>query len=182
MANLYATGFVAGMLSSPFTGPLVDKFGRKSAAIAYCILEIIINRLEQYKWINGLIISRVVGGVTANLLSTVFESWLVTEHRRHDFPEESLEIILRDSVIISNLSAIGSGILAHFLADRFGLVGPFEGAVTFTALALLLVCFIWEENYGSNDLDHINIFRIMGKSDSSFLFVCMNIYISFLTI
>lgn len=148
VASLYCLGFVSGAITSPFIGPLVDKVGRRNSAIAYCILEIAINMLEQYDILTGLIISRVVGGITTNLLFTVFESWLVTEHRKRGFEEEKLEIVLRDSVVASNLSAIASGCLSHILAMYLGTVGPFEGAVVCTFVALMLVCTRWEENYG----------------------------------
>jgi len=107
--------------------------------------------LEQHNWLPGLIISRMVGGVTTNLLSTVFDAWLDTEYRRRGLAKEGYEIIMRDSVIVSNLAAIGSGYLAHVLAKQFGPVGPFEGAVTFTAIALIVVMFVWTENYGCGD-------------------------------
>ena len=107
--------------------------------------------LEQYQWLPGLIISRMVGGITTNLLSTVFDAWLDTEYRRRGLAKEGYEIIMRDSVIVSNLAAIGSGYLAHVLAERFGPVGPFEGAVTFTTIALIVVMFVWTENYGCGE-------------------------------
>jgi len=150
VATLYATGFAAGALASPFMGPLVDRVGRRKSAVIYCLLEILINSLEQYDCLAGLFISRIVGGITTNLLFTVFESWLVTEHRYKGFSEDKLEIILRDSVISSNVSAIASGFLAHQLAVYFGPVGPFEGAVFFTFIALVLVFTQWTENYGSD--------------------------------
>jgi len=149
VASLYCLGFVSGAITSPFIGPLVDKIGRKRSAMLYCLLEMGINLLEQYPIFAGLIVSRVVGGITTNLLFSVFESWLLTEHRKRGFPEEKLEVILRDSVIVSNLAAIGSGYIAHYLASKLGPVGPFEGAVFCTGLALLLVAFMWKENYGS---------------------------------
>ena len=50
--------------------------------------------------------------------------------------------------------AILAGIVAQVLEDRFGHIGPFQGAVALTALALLLVLG-WEENYGeTKDSDH----------------------------
>jgi len=149
VASLYCLGFVSGAITSPFIGPLVDRIGRRRSAIAYCVLEIIINMLEQYDLLAGLIVSRVVGGITTNLLFTVFESWLVTEHRLRGFSEEKLEIVLRDSVVASNLSAIASGCLSHVLALYLGSKGPFEGAVVCTFVALLLIMTRWEENYGS---------------------------------
>lgn len=150
VASLYCLGFVTGAFTSPITGPLVDRIGRKKAAIAYCVLEIGINMLEQYPILIGLIVSRMVGGITTNLLSSVFETWLDTEYRKRGFDEKKYEIIMRDSVVISNLSAIASGYLAHQLAERLGPVGPFEGAVTCTAIALAVVSVVWTENYGSS--------------------------------
>ena len=158
VATLYSLGFVSGAITSPFIGPLVDKMGRKKAAILYCLLEILINAMEQYPWFLGLLISRAIGGITTNLLFSVFESWLVTEHRRRKFEEDKLEIILRDSAIICNSAAIISGYLAHCLALKFGPVGPFEGAVAFTTFALLLVGTMWSENYGS-DSENLTSFR-----------------------
>jgi len=148
VATLYSLGFLTGAFTSPFIGPIVDKIGRKKAAMLYCFLEMVINQIEQYPLFIGLIFSRVVGGITTNLLFSVFESWLVTEHRKRKFPEEKLEIILRDSVIGSNVAAILSGFLAHGLAEKYGSVGPFMGAVCCTGIALILVSSVWSENYG----------------------------------
>ena len=149
VASLYCLGFLTGAVTTPLTGPLIDKFGRKKSAMMYCILEMWINMLEQYPFLSGLIVSRMVGGVTTNLLSSVFEAWLDTEFRKLGFGEERYETIMRDSVIVSNFAAIASGCLAHVLADKLGHVGPFEGAVTCTGLALLVIAFAWSENYGT---------------------------------
>jgi len=43
--------------------------------------------------------------------------------------------------------AILAGIVAQVLEDRLGHIGPFQGAIVLTALALALV-MRWEENYG----------------------------------
>lgn len=151
VASLYALGFITGAVTTPLTGSLVDKFGRKTSAIWYCVLEIMINQLEQYPFLAGLVVSRMVGGITTNLLSTVFEAWLDTEYRKRGLPEEKYEIIMRDSVIVSNLAAIASGYLAHVLAEGYGPVGPFKGAVSCTTLALVVVACLWTENYGKEE-------------------------------
>jgi len=161
VASLYATGFIAGALSSPFIGPMVDKFGRRNSAIAYCALEFMINMMEQYNCLIGLILSRIIGGVTTNLLFTVFESWVLSEHRKKGFAEEDYDVILRDSVVASNVSAIASGVIAHYLAEKYGSVGPFQGAVCCTGLALLLVAYFWDENYGCATPGEKNICDIL---------------------
>ena len=149
VASLYCLGFVTGAVTSPITGAMVDKIGRKRSALLYCALEIGINMLEQYPNLAGLIVARMIGGITTNLLSCVFETWVDTEYRRRGFDKEKYEIVMRDSVVASNMAAIASGYLAHKLAERFGPVGPFEGAVTSTAVALIIVMAVWTENYGS---------------------------------
>lgn len=161
VASLYATGFIAGALTSPFIGPMVDKFGRRNSAMAYCALEVIINMMEQYNCLIGLIVSRIIGGMTTNLLFTVFESWVLSEHRKKGFAEEEFDVILRDSVVASNVSAIASGVIAHYLAEHFGSVGPFQGAVCCTALALFLVFYFWDENYGLVSPGEKNIVEIL---------------------
>ena len=100
---------MTGAITTPGTGPLIDKYGRKASALIYCILEIGINILEQYPFLAGLIVSRMIGGVTTNLLSSVFETWLDTEYRKQGLDENKYEIIMRDSVIVSNTAAIASG-------------------------------------------------------------------------
>ena len=60
VATLYATGFLVGAVTSPLIGPLVDKNGRRFSAIVYCALEILINTLEQYKCLDGVIAARVI--------------------------------------------------------------------------------------------------------------------------
>ena len=169
VANLYCLGFVTGGLASPVTGALVDKLGRKKSAILYCLLEIGINRLEQYPILAGLIISRMVGGITTNLLSTVFDTWLDTEYRRRGIRKEGgYETIMRDSVIISNLAAIGSGYMAHTLAETYGPKGPFEGAVMCTSIALVVIMFLWTENYGCGEHEVKGMKQFMREAVTAF--------------
>ena len=152
VSSLYALGFASGAFTSLFIGAIVDNLGRKRAVLMYCVLEIIINYLEQYPSLICLTISRLIGGITTNLLFTVFEAWVVTEHRRRNFEESKLDDIFRDSNLVSNLAAILSGYIAHCLASTsLGPVGPFVGAVVFTFVALLIVSFLWCENYGNED-------------------------------
>ena len=177
VASLYALGFITGAITTPITGPLIDRFGRKRSVMLYCALEMWINLLEQYPFLSGLLVSRMVGGITTNLLSSVFETWLDTEFRnisrfstnvstmndedtattsetsRVDDYEEDVakyqyELIMRDSVIVSNLASIASGYLAHLLAEKYGSVGPFQGAVACTGIALIVISMLWTENYG----------------------------------
>jgi len=91
ISALFLTGFLSGAIFAPVLGSAVDKFGRKRSCILYCLLEIVINILEHYDNFTILIIGRILGGVSTNLLFSAFESWMTTEHRRRGFPENWLQ-------------------------------------------------------------------------------------------
>ena len=196
-ATLYSLGFLSGAITSPFTGYLIDQIGCKNGALLYCFLEIFINCLEQWDLCEGLILGRVLGGITTNIFYTAFESYLVAQccdssdnecdparecdgsmignekgkdddelstvlesnerqneesvllTKRNNFSEQQLEHLLVDSTIVASSSSILSGILAHYLAQYFGTVGPFQGAVGMTVVALVLIACLWTDDQGS---------------------------------
>jgi MFS family permease len=154
ISALFLTGFLSGAIFAPFLGSLVDKFGRKRSCIVYCVLEIVINILEHYDNFAILIVGRILGGISTNLLFSAFESWMTTEHRHKGFPEEWLSRTYSMCSIGNGTMAILAGIVAQVLEDLFGQIGPFQGAVALTILALILI-LRWDENYGEDRIgDH----------------------------
>lgn len=147
ISALFLTGFLSGAVFAPFLGSAVDKFGRKRSCLVYCILEIIINVLEHYDDFATLMIGRVLGGISTNLLFSAFESWMTTQHRHLGFPEAWLQRTYAEASIGNGTMAILAGIVAQLLEDQFGHIGPFQGAVALTILALILILG-WDENYG----------------------------------
>lgn len=147
ISALFLTGFLSGAIFAPFLGSAVDKFGRKRSCIAYCVLEIIINTLEHSPDFTTLLVGRVLGGVSTNLLFSAFESWMTTEHHRRGFPESWLSATFSAASVGNGIMAIVAGIFAQLLEDRLGHIGPFQGAIFLTVVALILI-LKWEENYG----------------------------------
>lgn len=147
ISALFLTGFLSGAIFAPFLGSAVDKFGRKKSCVTYCVLEIIINVLEHSTNFQVLLLGRVLGGISTNLLFSAFESWMTTEHRHRGFPEAWLARTYSDTSIGNGIMAVLAGIVAQVLEDRLGHIGPFQGAVALTALALALI-LRWPENYG----------------------------------
>jgi MFS transporter, MFS domain-containing protein family, molybdate-anion transporter len=147
ISTLFLTGFLSGAIFAPFLGSFVDKFGRKRSCLVYCLLEIVINVLEHFQSFPILIFGRILGGISTNLLFSAFESWMTTEHRKRGFPEEWLSRTYAQCSVGNGAMAIMAGIVAQFLEDSLGHIGPFQGAVGLTGLALLLILG-WEENYG----------------------------------
>lgn len=147
ISALFLTGFLSGAIFAPFLGSAVDKFGRKRSCIVYCLLEIIINVLEHYDDFATLMIGRVLGGISTNLLFSAFESWMTTQHRHLGFPEAWLQRTYAEASVGNGAMAIMAGIVAQLLEDQLGHIGPFQGAVGLTVLALVLIIG-WDENYG----------------------------------
>lgn len=147
ISALFLTGFLSGAIFAPFLGSFVDKFGRKRSCVVYCVLEIIINVLEHFDSFPVLIFGRILGGVSTNLLFSAFESWMTTEHRKRGFPEIWLARTYSQCSVGNGTMAIMAGIVAQILEDSFGHIGPFQGAVALTAIAMVLI-LSWEENYG----------------------------------
>jgi len=161
ISALFLTGFLSGAIFAPFLGSAVDKFGRKRSCIVYLILEIIINCMEHSSTMPMLLMGRVLGGISTNLLFSAFESWMTTEHRHRGFPEEWLTRTYAEASIGNGAMAILAGIVAQILEDNFGHIGPFQGAIALTSLALLLVLG-WEENYGEmkeGDHDQSSLYK-----------------------
>ena len=58
--------------------------------------------------------------------------------------------LVRPKASIGNgATAILAGIVSQVLEDSFGHIGPFQGAIALTILALLMI-LPWEENYGES--------------------------------
>jgi len=150
ISALFLTGFLSGAIFAPFMGSAVDKFGRKKSCIVYCILEIIINILEHIHDFRILLLGRILGGISTNLLFSAFESWMTTQHRHNGFPESWLQRTYAEASIGNGTMAVLAGIVAQLLEDSLGQIGPFQGAVALTALAMIFI-FQWEENYGETD-------------------------------
>lgn len=149
ISALFLTGFLSGAFFAPFLGSAVDKFGRKNSCIVYCLLEIIINVLEHSTDFRTLLVGRVLGGISTNLLFSAFESWMTTQHRKKGFPEEWLSRVYSVASIGNGVTAILAGIVSQILEDSLGHIGPFQGAIALTVLALIMI-LPWEENYGES--------------------------------
>ncbi|KAJ1490794.1 hypothetical protein T484DRAFT_2018513 [Baffinella frigidus] len=150
---LFSIGFTSSAVFGTFLGILVDKYGRKRACIAFCLLEIVINLLEHVNNWELLILGRVLGGISTSLLFTAFESWMVSEHRRRGFPEEDLAKTFSLAQKGNGICAVLAGVMAQVSADHLGHIGPFQLAIFLTILALFFV-LSWRENYGGDGSDN----------------------------
>eukprot|EP00040_Diaphanoeca_grandis_P034439 m.213545 g.213545 ORF g.213545 m.213545 type:complete len:534 (+) comp33152_c0_seq2:313-1914(+) len=149
ISELYIIGFAASLVLGTLVGPLADKFGRKRAAIAYCVIMIISCLCKNSGSFNVLAIGRVCGGLGTSLLYTAFESWAVFAFAKVGLPDRDRSRLFSIATFGNALSAIIAGLTSHGVATTYGPVGPFNAAIVVLVLCSVVISFNWEENYGS---------------------------------
>ncbi|KAF2727528.1 DUF791-domain-containing protein, partial [Polyplosphaeria fusca] len=151
VAALFLVGFLSGGVSASFVGALADRCGRRAACLAYCVIYALSCLTLLVDYIPLLFAGRVLGGISATLLYSVFESWMVAEFNRllPDEPGSTLSDIFSSMTMLNSLVAIIAGIIAEWVFRVFGTAkAPFLTATACLAMAFMAISRLWGENYG----------------------------------
>lgn len=134
------TGFLAAAISASFTGKLADKYGRRLACLAFCVIYSLSCLTLLTDDIIILFMGRAFGGISTTLMYSVFESWMVTEYNQlfPDEPGSTLSGIFSTMTTFNSVVAILAGVIAEWVND---LVGT-EKAPFMTAVAVLATAFV----------------------------------------
>lgn len=146
VALLFMVGFLSGGVSASFAGSFADRFGRKSACLAYCVIYSLSCFTLLTDQIILLFVGRLLGGVSATLLYSVFESWLVAEFNLLAVEEHNstLSGIFSMMTTLNSVVAIVAGIMAEWLVGVTGTAkAPFMAAVACLALAFVVISKNW---------------------------------------
>eukprot|EP00754_Rhynchopus_humris_P033177 Rhum_TRINITY_DN15452_c4_g2::Rhum_TRINITY_DN15452_c4_g2_i1::g.157679::m.157679 len=125
IADLFVAGFLSSLLCGTYCGALADKVGRRRMSLVFCATYALsaLTKVVSSYWV--LMLGRVLAGVATSLLTTVFESWMVSEHTSRGYPPRLLDATFARAT-------------APFLLA----VGPLW-------LVSCIVLLTWSENYGS---------------------------------
>jgi len=96
-------------------------------------------------------IGRLLGGIATSLLYSSFESWMVAAHNKQGFDDALLGQTFSRAILGNGLVAIVSGVFASTLAEKFGLVAPFDAAIVVMSIGAIIIVTTWEENFGDKD-------------------------------
>lgn len=149
IAFLFIVGFASSGISGPFVGGLADSFGRKRMALAYFIIYIASALCKPFQDYDTLLLGRVLGGIGTSLLTTTFESWMVSEHQKRKYSQELLDDTLSKATILNSATAILAGIIAQIAAQHYGYIAPFVAALCPLTIGFLICLIFWTENKGS---------------------------------
>ncbi|TVY18763.1 Molybdate-anion transporter [Lachnellula arida] len=176
VAALFMTGFLSGAVSASFTGKLADRYGRRAACLAFCVIYSLSCLTLLTNDLATLFLGRVLGGVSTTLMYSVFESWMVTEFNASfpDAPGSILSGIFSTMTTLNTVVAILAGIFAEWVTDLTGT----EKAPFMTAAGCLMVAFFaisknWVrfdeilaregENYGESGPSKMSMLDMEGK-------------------
>ena len=105
------------MVAGTYVGTLADKGGRKAFCLLYAALYIASCATKHFKSLPWLFLGRLLGGVATSLIFSVFESWVVCEHREHDGLPDTLTL----QSLVNFSVAILSGILGQWATSLWPL-------------------------------------------------------------
>uniref|UniRef100_A0A7S2PPE9 Molybdate-anion transporter n=1 Tax=Zooxanthella nutricula TaxID=1333877 RepID=A0A7S2PPE9_9DINO len=166
IAELFVAGFGSSLVFGCFVGTFTDKFGRKKCCLLYCVLYILSCLTKHFKWYSMLMVGRVTGGIATSMLFSCFECWMVSEHtQRHLFSGGLLGFMFGMMFTVMYCVAIASGLAGQAAADSWkfaplsegsviwvgGYCCPFDLAIICLIIGMVLIAFLFEENYGSTE-------------------------------
>lgn len=113
-------------------------------------------------------LGRLLGGVSTSLLFSVFEAWLIRAHADADLPKQCLSKSFSWAAYGNSVVAITAGLIANKMAHagpmtpvtdviyKGGFLNPFDLALIALVCCALGARFLWEENYGENEVNEDN--------------------------
>lgn len=173
IALLFLVGFGVSGIFGPFVGMFADKYGRKKLSLAYFIIYILSALCQPFVNFKILILGRILGGIGTSLLTSTFESWMIAEHKRREFPQELLDDTFSKSTLCNSVSAIVAGIVAQLSSEYFGYIAPFMLAINPLMLGMFF-CWQWwkDDTVKTPTVQHLVLDKnmtIIGFSQSLFL-------------
>ncbi|KAI8623678.1 MFS general substrate transporter [Xylariaceae sp. FL1651] len=153
VATLYISTYVAAAASAFFTGYLTDKFGRRTACLAFCGIHSLAAVSVCFDQVVVLIPGRVLGGVGLTLLWTAFESWMIAEYNDRGLPQSSFPLSSMFGIMTTYncITAIVAGVLGHCVVLALGSkTDPFILSVALDLSAAILMIRTWKENRGTS--------------------------------
>jgi len=143
VARLYATSYAAAAVSAFFTGFLADRFGRRRACLAFCVLHSLSALSVVFSGLPVLFLGRIAAGIALTLLWTAFESWMVTEHKVREIGRASGELSGMFGIMTTSncAAAMLGGVLGHciVLAMRSMVIPSIAGVMIDAAGAALIL-------------------------------------------
>eukprot|EP00276_Gloeochaete_wittrockiana_P007245 CAMPEP_0184656712 /NCGR_PEP_ID=MMETSP0308-20130426/16700_1 /TAXON_ID=38269 /ORGANISM="Gloeochaete witrockiana, Strain SAG 46.84" /LENGTH=398 /DNA_ID=CAMNT_0027093957 /DNA_START=285 /DNA_END=1481 /DNA_ORIENTATION=- len=153
IGQLFIAGFGSSMIFGTVVGSFADKYGRKKNCILFGIIYALSCITKHFNNYNILMVGRLLGGIATSLLFSAFESWMVFEHNKHQYPGDLLSNTFSLSTFGNGIIAILAGLIANTVAGKWGFVAPFDTSLVLLIVEIIIVSLTWTENYGDQKIE-----------------------------
>mmetsp|Transcript_18584 Transcript_18584/g.36420 ORF Transcript_18584/g.36420 Transcript_18584/m.36420 type:complete len:434 (+) Transcript_18584:370-1671(+) len=146
---LFIAGYCSSAVFGTLVGGLADRFGRKRVCVLFCLLYTGTCLTMHSRDFNTLLAGRIMSGISTSILFSVFEAWMLHEHKRGAYPDEWLVNTLSRTTFLSSVAAVAMAFLAGAVSNYGGYTAPFDTAIGFLVVGALVIMRLWRENYGN---------------------------------
>jgi MFS family permease len=119
IALLFIVGFGSSLVFGTIVGSAADKYGRRLLCLVFGLTYGASCLTKHIADFNVLLVGRLLGGIATSILFSSFESWMVSEHHKHNYPEEWLGITFSVCTSGNGIVAIVAGIVASFVRSKW---------------------------------------------------------------
>ena len=148
ISYLFISEFTSSAIFGIFVGYFSDKYGRKKSCMLYFLLSMISCLTKRWSSYSIMVFGRVLAGIASSILMTSFESWMISSHEKKGFPRTWLNLTFKTASTLNSLTAITAGFVSTMLAEWYAPIAVFDSAITLQIAGVVLVYFLWNENYG----------------------------------
>ena len=176
-ASSYLSSAILGTLFCTFA----DRFGRRRFMLIFCLLNVCTCILVHFSSFSCLLLSRIILGIQMSILFSCFECWLFTEYKQREMYVPEVLHILAFTHFCTGISGLLGGVIDQFVDIETFLVigegivanmmwgGPllsFDVSVLITILNILVLRYLWNENYGLENNENDQWGRVVSVNNS----------------
>ncbi|XP_006463319.1 hypothetical protein AGABI2DRAFT_74213 [Agaricus bisporus var. bisporus H97] len=173
VALLFVTGFVSEGVASPLVGAWADQYGRRKLCLAFCVISTFTCILTFLPNLPTLILGRLCGGISAAILYTAFEPWLVSSASSMGQSSEDLSTIISHATLVNGFVASGAGIISNKLvATTIDFTSPLVVSGFLLVLGFFVILKTWSENYGDGGRSTTTVLSQTGRLRQAWRLVC----------
>lgn len=157
---LMSIGFVTAALSGLVIGNFADSLGRKKACLLYAFCYGITVLCHHFNNVFIIGVGRCFAGIATALLYCAFESWMIAAHNEKGYPGHLLGSTFNLAWGLNFPIAALVGVLCDETSKvPWGLVGDFDASAVVLVIMAIVICLLWEENYGEQSASVASKFR-----------------------
>uniref|UniRef100_A0A7N0T535 Molybdate-anion transporter-like n=1 Tax=Kalanchoe fedtschenkoi TaxID=63787 RepID=A0A7N0T535_KALFE len=142
-------GCAGALILGSFIGLLSDLIGHKRLCVFFCVLHLFVGVWKRITIHPSVWVASICLSIATSVYSFSFETWMVLDHEKRGFREDTLNDTFWLMTFFESVSLIGSQVLANYIigGDLDKSIVSFSTAIKVLAVvAMFVICKGCEEN------------------------------------